>query len=412
MKITKEQRKIIDKYVKDNNIIDRAMGYNGFEMLDYLDQVRIWEDICQYIPEIKNLTYCSFWSYYIDKVYLKNCPEKHTQRKLNDTKAIADKMAEYIREVYNDSNTIDKLICFMYDTPDKIQWLFNRFDLVFNCHANLGHIRQKIESVVDYINKNYDIYKLNLEIIGGVDRKVGNAGRTLKIGTKIRVIKCEPIVDNIDNVDNKDNMDNMDNIDYMITSRKYNGRETIADQIQRLKNLLEKYDGKTYKKEIDKFRVDMEFGDRFRDKHQLKHHILKLIEEIKLDKKFIINEPIFDFTDNTITLYAEIIKPDIEKEMEQEQKELQEKIEKEAPKLSQYEYGVAYTLKCKARFGFGKDLFRYCGSHIVKAYTETEADQLAKKYIEEEIKRYTVKGNKQIDYEYSFNSKTPIEPYK
>lgn len=192
--------------------------------------------------------------------------------------------------------------------------------------------------------------------------------------------------------------------------KDYNGRETIDNQVQQLKYLLEEYSGKVYKKDFNEFRKDMKFGNKFSDKYRLKYHILKLVEEIKLDKKFIINEPIFDYTDNTITLYAEIIKPDIEKEMEQEQKALKEKIDNEAPKLNQYEWGVTYTLKSKTRFG--RILFKYYGSKNFKAYTETEASNLFKKFIEEEIKHFVVMGNRPIEYEYFFNNKTPIEPYK
>lgn len=192
--------------------------------------------------------------------------------------------------------------------------------------------------------------------------------------------------------------------------KDYSGRETIDNQVQQLKYLLEEYSGKVYKKDFNEFRKDMKFGNRFSDKYRLKYHILKLVEEIKLDKKFIINEPIFDYTDNTITLYAEIIKPDVEKKMEQEQKALKEKIDNEAPKLNQYEWGVTYTLKSKTRFG--RTVFKYYGSKNFKAYTETEASNLFKKFIEDEIKHFVVMGNRPIEYEYFFSDKTPIEPYK
>lgn len=192
--------------------------------------------------------------------------------------------------------------------------------------------------------------------------------------------------------------------------KQYNGKESYENTLGRFKEIIKKIAGKEYVVTIQEFREMMKYGERYQDKYRLKYQINRLVKDINAQKEYFINEPIFNYEDNTITLYAEIIKPDIEKEIEKEQKELNEKIEREAPKLSLYEYEMTYTLICKGKFG--GLVFEYVGSHSCKAYNETDADKLFQNYMDRELKKYRVKGNKSIKYTYFVSSKKPVEPYK
>ena len=169
--------------------------------------------------------------------------------------------------------------------------------------------------------------------------------------------------------------------------KQYNGKESYENTLGRFKEIIKKIAGKEYVVSIQEFREMMKYGERYQDKYRLKYQINRLVKDINAQKE-----------------------PDIEIEIEKEQKELKEKIEREAPKLSLYEYEMTYTLICKGKFG--GLVFEYVGSHRCKAYNETDADKLFQNYMDRELKKYRVKGNKSIKYTYFVSSKKPVEPYK
>lgn len=301
------QKNIYTQWAKQKaneiDLVYRAYAAPREERFMYEDKVKLIREMQTVFPELATKEIETLWRpYFYDAILNSKDPLienlKHDKKKhitWNDTMLIADRLAKFIIDKYNNSNTIDKLVCVMIYTPEDIIEFSKQIGCNLTCFSNKATtIGSVLKAAIEYINSNFDRFGISIDnMICDTKSNGSDTDRPKIFCIKIKLANIKPELCNSEvdstniQIEEPEETDIENNIEQaniekygaeIDTSRYSSVRESTKSQYTRFKEILKNIQpGDTYKCTLTQFRDIMCYKDKYTTNSKLSGRIKLLV---------------------------------------------------------------------------------------------------------------------------------------